>query len=250
MNRMKTKRISIEGKVVFVSGSNKGIGKAVTIELLENGAKKVYAGARDIKTLKDLKSCYGERLVPVELDVTKDESVAMAGKMATDVEILINNSGVFSVGNFLNGNLLESLQTNFDVNVWGLVKLTNALLGSLRKQQSAAIVSVSSIIGLASMPMGLTYCASKAAVHSIIQGLRGELKDSNILVTGVYPGPIDTEMAKDLEMEKDTPQNVAKNIVEGIKEGLEDIFPDVMSSQVGEAYFTSPKAVETQFSGF
>ena len=188
-------------------------------------------------------------MVPVELDVTNDRSISQAATVAKDVEILINNAGIFSVGNFLNGNLLESLQINFDVNVLGLVKLTHAFLETLKKQDSAAIASVSSIIGLASMPMGLTYCASKAAVHSIIQGLRGELKDSNILVTGVYPGPIDTEMAKDLEMEKDTPQNVAKNIVEGIKEGLEDIFPDVMSSQVGEAYFASPKAVEAQFSG-
>jgi len=247
---MRTKRISIEGKVALVSGSNRGIGKAVTIALLEQGAHKVYAGARDITTLKELKIRYGGRLIPVELDVTKDETIADVADIADDVEILINNSGIFAVGNFLNGNLLESLQTNFDVNVLGLVKLTNALLGTLRKQESAAIVGVSSIIGLASMPMGLTYCASKAAVHSIIQGLRGELKESNILVSGVYPGPIDTEMTKELEMDKDSPENVAENIIRGIEEGIEDIFPDAMSSQVGEAYFTSPKAVEIQFSDF
>ena len=244
------KKMKIEGKIAFVSGSNRGIGKAVTIALLEHGAKKVYAGARDITTLNSLKSCYGNRLIPVELDVTNDESIANAANLATDVEILINNAGVFSVGNFINGNLLESLQINFDVNVLGLVKLTSAFLETLKKQESAAIASVSSIIGLASMPMGLTYCASKAAVHSIIQGLRGELKESNVLVAGVYPGPIDTEMAKDLDMTKDSPENVAENIIKGLKDGLEDIFPDMMSSEVGKAYFESPKAVEKQFSGF
>jgi len=145
---------------------------------------------------------------------------------------------------------LESLQINLDVNLWGLVKLTNAFLGTLRKQDSAAIVSVSSVAGLASMPMGLTYSASKAAVHSVIQGLRGELKDSNILVSGVYPGPIDTEMTKGFEMEKDTPENVAKNVVQGIKDGVEDIFPDPMSKQVGESYASSPKATEEKFSKF
>ncbi|MFT5749638.1 MAG: NADP-dependent 3-hydroxy acid dehydrogenase YdfG [Ancylomarina sp.] len=244
------RKMQIEGKIAFVSGSNRGIGKAVTIALLEHGAKKVYAGARDIKTLNSLKSCYGDRLVPVELDVTNNESIANAANLAKDVEILINNAGVFSVGNFLGGNLLESLQINFDVNVLGLVKLTHAFLETLRKQDSAAIASVSSIIGLASMPRGLTYCASKAAVHSVIQGLRGELRDSNILVSGVYPGPIDTDMTKERKMDKDSPENVAENIIKGLKMGEEDIFPDAMSSEVGKAYFESPKAVEEQFSVF
>ncbi len=237
------KTMQVEGKVAFVSGSNRGIGKALTIALLEHGAKKVYAGARDITKLESLKSCYGDRLVPIELDVINDNSISQAVSFATDVEILINNAGIFSVGNFLNGNLLESLHTNFEVNVLGLVKLTHAFLEILRKQDSAAIACVSSIIGL-------TYCASKAAVHSVIQGLRGELKDSNILVSGVYPGPIDTDMTKELEMDKDSPENVAENIIKGLKAGEEDIFPDSMSSEVGKAYFESPKFVEKQFSGF
>lgn len=244
------KKIQVEGKVAFVSGSNRGIGKALTIALLEHGAKKVYAGARNITKLESLKSCYGDRLVPVELDVTSDQSITNAANLATDVEILVNNAGIFSVGNFLKGNLLESLHTNFEVNVWGLVKLTHAFLESLRAKEAAAIVCVSSIIGLASMPMGLTYCASKAAVHSVIQGLRGELKDSKILVSGVYPGPIDTDMTKELEMDKDSPENVAENIIKGLIAGVEDIFPDSMSSEVGKAYFESPKAVESKFSGF
>lgn len=242
--------MQIDGKVAFVSGSNRGIGKAVTIALLEHGAKKVYAGARDITKLDSLKSCYGERLVPVVLDVTNDHSINQAASLAKDVEILINNAGIFSVGNFLNGNLLESLHTNFEVNVWGLVKLTHAFLETLREKDTAAIACVSSIIGLASMPMGLTYCASKAAVHSVIQGLRGELNDSNILVSGVYPGPIDTDMTKELEMDKDSPENVAENIIKGLIAGDEDIFPDSMSSEVGKAYFESPKSVEKQFSAF
>jgi len=244
------KKISIDGKVALVSGSNRGIGKAITVELLENGAKKVYAGARNVNSLDELKAKYGERLVPVELDVTKDDSIAKVAEIANDVEILVNNAGVFSLGNFEDGKVLESLKTNLDINVWGLAKLTNAFFGTLKKQDSAAIVNVSSVAGLANMPMGLTYSASKAAVHSITQGLRGELKDSNILVSGVYPGPIDTDMTKGFEMEKETPENVAKNIIKGIEEGREDIFPDAMSKQMGEGYSSSPKAIEKQFSDF
>lgn len=247
---MKSGLVSVEGKVAFVSGANRGIGKAVTLALLERGAKKVYAGARNPTSLNSLKACYGDRLVAVELDVTRDESIAEAARLAGDCEILINNAGIFSVGNFLSGNLLESLNTNLEVNLWGLVKLTAAFLPNLRKQKSAAIACVSSIIGLASMPMGLTYCVSKAAVHSTIQGLRGELKDSNILVSGVYPGPIETDMTKDLQMDKDSPENVARYIIDGLESGLEDIFPDAMSSEMGKLYADSPKELEKQFSGF
>jgi len=100
------------------------------------------------------------------------------------------------------------------------------------------------------MPMVATYSVSKAAVHSLTQGMRAELKDSNVLVMGVYPGPIDTDMAKDLPMDKDTPENVAKNIGDGLKEGHEDVFPDVMSAQIGAFYASSPKGVEQQFADF
>lgn len=247
---MREKKILTKGKIALVSGSNRGIGKAIVQELLENGAKKVYAGARNVSTLDELKEKYGERLVPIELDVTNDDSIANAAKIATDVEILVNNAGIFAIGSFLGGNLLESLKTNLEVNVWGLVKLTNAFLEILRKQESAAIISISSVAGLANMPMALTYSVSKAAVHSVVQGLRGELKNSNILVTGVYPGPIDTDMAKGVEMEKDSPENVARDIIRGIAEGKEDIFPDVMSKQIGQGYAGSPKAVEEQFANF
>jgi len=247
---MSERKVEIEGKVALVSGANRGIGRAITVELLENGAKKVYAGARKASSLDELKEKYGERLVPVELDVTNNETIDNVVKIAGDVEILVNNAGVFVFGNFLQGNALESLDSNLDVNVKGMAKLTSAFIGSLKDRESAAIVSVSSAVALGNMPMGLTYSASKAAVHSIMQGIRGELKGSNVLVAEVYPGPIDTDMTKGFEMEKDTPENVAKNVIQGIKDGSEDIFPDPMSKQVGETYASNPKAVEKQFADF
>jgi NADP-dependent 3-hydroxy acid dehydrogenase YdfG len=244
------KEVTVEGKVAFVTGANRGIGKATTVELLEKGVKKVYAGVRDTSSLSELVDKYGERLVPVELDVTSDESITAAAAVATDVEILINNAGVIPMGNFLGGKLEETLKTNLDVNLWGVVKVTNAFLPTMKDLDSAAIVSVSSMAGLANMPMMMTYSASKAAVHSVIQGLRAELKDSNVLVSGVYPGPIATDMTKGFDMEMETPENVAKAVVQGIEDGVEDIFPDPMSKQMGAAYMTSPKEVETQFANF
>ena len=245
-------KLSVKNKVAFVSGSNRGIGKAITIELLEKGVSKVYAGARNINTLDELKTKYGARLIPVELDVTKDGTISKAAQIATEVEILINNTGTLSIGNFLGGNLLESLKTNLEINLWGMVKLTDVFMDTIREKKSGAIVSISSVGGLANMPMELTYSASKAAVHSVIQGLRGELKNTGILVAGVYPGPVETDFWRGHEndMTKASPKTVAENIIQAIQEGVEDIFPDATSKQVSAGYYQSPKALEKQFSNF
>lgn len=243
-------KINVEGKVAFISGANRGIGKAIAIALLENGAKKVYAGARDKSSLFDLVEQYGDRVVAIQLDVTDNASIENAARIATDTELLFNNAGVLHGGGFIHPEAVAGLQTNLDVNVIGLVRLTNAFADTIKKQEVGAIVNVSSVVGLASMPVIGTYSASKALVHSITQSIRGELSETNILVAGVYPGPIDTDMAKEIEMEKDSPQNVARNIIEALKEGVQDIFPDVMSVQVGAGYANSPKAIEQQFGAF
>ena len=161
-------RVSPQGKVAFVSGASRGIGRAIVIELLEKGAKKVYAGVRNLKSLVDLKSEYGNRLVPVAIDLKDDRSIIKATKALKDVEILINSAGVYETGGFCSDDTLESMAVNFEVNVWGLVKLTVSLVDFLKQKETAAIVNISSLLGLASMPVSGVYSASKAAVHSII----------------------------------------------------------------------------------
>ncbi len=243
-------KVNPAGKIAFVSGSNRGIGKAITIELLERGAQKVYAGARDVSKLANLKQEYGDRLVPVQLDVTDTNSISKAASQVEDLDILVNNAGISSWGQILSDDVNSSLGDVLKVNVWGLVHLSNALIRPLKKEGPTAIVNFSSVAGLANMPIASTYSVSKAAVHSITQGMRGELAKDNVLVMGVYPGPIDTDMAAGVEVEKDSPENVARNLAEGLMDGVEDMFPDVMSKQIGEFYASNPKAVEQQFGGY
>lgn len=243
-------KINPEGKVALVSGGNRGIGKAIVVELLERGASKVYAGARNPDTLAVLKEKYGDRLVPLKLDVTDATSVTEAVKLAGDVEILVNNAGVLKFDSLLANDAAETFAYHLSVNVHGLLSLTNAFVEQLKSRTEAAIVNVSSLAGLANMPSIGTYSVTKAAVHSITQGYRAELVNDNVLVAGVYPGPIDTDMARDLEMDKDSPENVAKAIVDGLVSGVEDIFPDTMSSQVGVAYGADPKAIEKEFAKY
>lgn len=243
-------KLNPEGKIALISGANRGIGKAIAIELLERGASKVYAGARNINSLEALTKTYGSRVVPVELDVTKDKSIEAAAQQIEDLDILVNNAGVFAMGSIFSPLANKSLEENLNVNVWGVLKLSNAVIKHLRKDKETAIINIASVAGLGNMPMAATYSISKAAVHSLTQGMRGELVEANTLVMGVYPGPIDTDMAAGISMEKDSPENVAKNIVNGLLEGKEDVFPDVMSVQIGGFYAANPKGVEQQFATF
>ncbi|MFY0651254.1 MAG: SDR family oxidoreductase [Cyclobacteriaceae bacterium] len=243
-------KINVKGKVVLISGANRGIGRALVVEALNRGAEKVYAGARNVETLSSLAQEFGDQLVPVHLDVTDENSVKNVAKAAGDVEILINNAGVLAGGGFAVPGALESLQNHLDVNVFGLVRLTSAFVDIIKAKDSGAIVNVSSAAGLANMPSIGTYSSTKAMVHSITQGLRGELANENVLVAGVYPGPIDTDMAKGFEMDKDSPENVAKNTYDALDSGVEDIFPDTMSAQVGAGYAQNPKAIEKEFGAY
>lgn len=245
------KQISIQDSIAFVSGANRGIGKAITEELLNKGAKKVYAGARKKESLNELTEKYGDRVVAVQLDVSNQESVNQAAKEASDATMLINNAGVLAQGGYNTNDMAEGLKKNMEVNVYGVARLTQAVLPNIKKQPNAAIVTVSSVAGLANMPLESSYSVSKAAAHSLIQGLRGDLKESNVLVSGIYPGPIDSDMTnieKFAAIEKDSPQNLAKNVVSALEQGEEDIFPDVMAEQVKQAYSSSPKQVEEMFS--
>ena len=81
------------------------------------------------------------------------------------------------------------------------------------------------------MPLIGTYSVSKAAVYSAIQGYRAALADKPVLVSGVYPGPIDTDMAKEFEMDKASPEDVAKAIADGVESGQETIFSDPFAQQ-------------------
>ena len=242
-----TKKISIKNKTVLVTGANRGIGKEIVMALLENGAGKIFAGVRKKNSLSNVFEKYGDRVEEIKLDVTSQVDIEKAISKIKSLEILINNAGIMPTGNFTSGHALETLDLNWNVNVRGLVALTQAFIANIVTSNSGAIVSVSSIAGLANMPFMGTYSATKSAVHSIMQGLRAELKESNILVSTVYPGPVNTELLEGFDIAKASPESVALNIVQGIEEGLEEIFPDEISAQMGALYFTSPKDLENQF---
>ena len=235
----------IEGSVALVTGASRGIGRAITEALLDRGAKKVYAAARDPRTVESLKQQYGPRVVPLRLDVTDAEHVAEAVRRAPDVELLFSNAGVAEWTELTSETIVDQARLEMEVNYFANLRLLQRFADTLTRFHGAAII-VSSVAGLTNQPIILTYSASKAALHSLTQGARALLASRGVAVLGVYPGPVDTEMSKGLQFEKASPQDVASSILDGVEAGTDDIFPDPFAAVFGEQFQLSPKASERQ----
>jgi NAD(P)-dependent dehydrogenase (short-subunit alcohol dehydrogenase family) len=241
--------IQIAGTTALVTGANRGIGRALVEALLERGAAKVYATARRPDALADLITRFGERIVPVRLDVTRPSEVRAAAAQAGDARLLINNAGIVAKfgGEFTDAAWITASRDEFEVNVLGPLSLTQAFVPALAGRPGATIVNISSVVGLAAFPAVASYSASKAAIHSLTQTMRALLAPQGITVAGVYPGPIDTDMARPFEIDKASPGTTAHAILDGLEAGREDIFPDPTSQAWGELFLRDPKALEQQF---
>jgi NAD(P)-dependent dehydrogenase (short-subunit alcohol dehydrogenase family) len=244
--------MKLNDEVVLVTGSNRGLGRALVEAALKAGARRVYAGARDPKQLQSLLVQGEGRVVPLALDITDQSSLRAAAERAPDVSILINNAGVLASQNVLTSRA-EEIAQEFNTNFFGTLSAIKAFLPALERAGSAlhggALVNLLSVVSLASMPGIGAYSASKAAASSLTQALRGDLAKRNISVHGVFAGPIDTDMLRAVDMPKTSPAEVARAIIEGVELGLEDIYPDPTSKGMFATWRGDPKALERQLAG-
>ena len=228
---------SLEGKTVLITGANRGLGQALVDEALQRGARRVYAGARQPITHAD------ERVTPLIIDVTDWAQIQRAGESVDWLDILINNAGV-SLPDDLSSR--AAFEQHFDVNVYGPVMVTQAFLPSLAPSRGR-IVNVVSIGAFAAVPILPAYSASKAAAFSVTQSLRALLAGQGVKVHAVLPGPIDTDMVRDLPIPKSSPESVAQAIFDGVESGDEEIFPDPFSQTQAESWRTgAAKELERQ----
>ncbi|WP_328675890.1 SDR family oxidoreductase [Streptomyces sp. NBC_01261] len=214
---------NIEGSVVLVTGGSRGIGRALVEALYERGAKKVYATARDPKTVTHPDA------VPLALEVSDPASVAAAAEQAQDVTIVINNAGASVNANFLDSPI-EDIRREFETNFYGPLLVTRAFVPIIERNGGGHILnfhSVLSWIGLAG-----SYSASKAAFWSQTNSLRLDLKPRGIDVTGLHVGYVDTDMAAHVDAPKSTPESVAAQALDGIESGAFEVLADDLTRQV------------------
>jgi NAD(P)-dependent dehydrogenase (short-subunit alcohol dehydrogenase family) len=236
--------VAIEGKVILITGANRGIGKALASKALELGAKRVYATARDESKLAEVKALDSDRVVTLTLDVTNQEQVSAAAQAASDVEIVINNAGMGTGAQLMADDVVEKSKLEMDANFYGPMRMGVAFAPILKANGGGAIANVLSVAGLVNFPFAPTYSTSKAAGHSLTQGQRAVLAGQNTLVCGIYPGPIDTDMTAGMTVEKGSTEEVAIAVFEGLAQGTEEIFTDNMARGLAQGMKADAKAVE------
>jgi|EndMetStandDraft_8_1072994.scaffolds.fasta_scaffold64552_2 NAD(P)-dependent dehydrogenase (short-subunit alcohol dehydrogenase family) len=233
--------MKIAGKSVLVTGANRGLGQALVEEALTRGAKRVYGGARQSFVHRDA------RVMPLIIDVTDTAQIRAAVQKLASLDMLINNAGLSLYEDFSDRGMLDR---HLAINLLGPYDLTQAVLPLLTNSRGA-IVNVLSLASMAPSPFNPAYSVSKAAAFSMSQALRALLAGQGVRVHAVLPGPIDTEMTRELDIPKASPESVARAIFDGVENEDEEIFPDPMSAAMAEGWRTSAsKGLERQMAAY
>jgi NAD(P)-dependent dehydrogenase (short-subunit alcohol dehydrogenase family) len=231
---------TIKGSVVLITGATGAIAQALIAELTDRGAAKIYAAARDISGV----TATGN-FVPIKMDVTSDDDVAKAAKLATDVTLLINNAGVNHNTAFLLAPDLAIAREEIEANYLAPLRVTRAFAPTLIANHGA-VLNLLTILARVNFPFMGSYCASKAAALSLTQGLRGELAPKGVRIVAAMPGAVDTRMTAVLSIPKMTVAAAAGEILDGFESGEEDFYVGDMARGVAQGLAHDPKAVERQ----
>ena len=180
-----------EKAVILLTGCSSGIGRASALALAARG-HRVFATARKEDDLAGLER---DGLTALALDVTDPATIAAAVgavlSRANRLDVLVNNAGYPQYGSVEEVTLAQ-WRAQFDVNVFGTLAVTQAVLPAMRKQQSGRIINVSSVAGKLGIPFAAPYCASKHALEALSDALRVEVSPFGIRVVLVEPGPVET----------------------------------------------------------
>lgn len=198
--------MSLQKKVWFITGCSTGFGRHIAVQAIEAGYKVVVT-ARRVEQIQDIVSGHEENTLALPLDVTHDgqikdavqQTIAKFGR----IDVLVNNAGIGYFSS-VEESLEEETRRMFEINFWGLMHMTNAVLPHMRAQKSGHIINFSSIGGLTSFPTLGYYHATKYAVEGISESLAKELTPFNIAVTLIEPSGFRTDWGGRSSVKTDT----------------------------------------------
>jgi NAD(P)-dependent dehydrogenase (short-subunit alcohol dehydrogenase family) len=199
--------MSVNQRVAIVTGSSSGIGLDTSITLAQNGFL-TYATMRNLDKGSVIETAAEKEKIPirvVELDVTDDRSVKDAIQHIISeigkIDVLVNNAGYGLVGAFEDLSM-EGIKSQYETNVFGLMRVTQKVLPIMRKQESGIIVNVSSGAGIFGYPGGSAYVSTKFAVEGLSESISYELESFGIKVVLIEPGFIRTNFANAMILAK------------------------------------------------
>ena len=215
----------LDGRTVLVTGANGGLGEQFVARALKRGATKVYATARTPRDWAD------ERIVALALDLTDPASVASAAQVASDVDLVVNNAAISPADDVSVATGDEEITRRiFETNYFGNLRVAKAFAPVLAANGGGGLINVLSLA--AWLPLPTAYAASKAAMWSATNALRGELAPAGTTVTGVIIGMVDTAMSARFDMPKVTAESVVDQAYDGLVRGVFEVLADDDSRDV------------------
>jgi 3-oxoacyl-[acyl-carrier protein] reductase len=225
--------MKIQGKVALVTGASRGIGRAIAVELAQQGVKRVILLARDRQKLAQVAEeieQMGVKATTLSVDLTQgvevNIAVAQLWRNYGPIHLLVNCAGVAYQNPFLRSKLPQ-MQEEISVNLLGMYTLTSLIARRMASQREGTIINVSSLMGKVAAPTMATYSATKFAILGFTQALRRELAQYNIQVTALLPTLTDTDMVRDLKLFRwvvpMTPQQVAQRLITGLEQDTPEI---------------------------
>lgn len=229
----------------FLTGAAGGIGRAFVAALLARGAARIYAA--DLAATS-VEAWRGEaRIVPLDLDITDHDAVARAAAAAQDVRVLINNAGVNLRAPFIAAPSLDPARREMETNYFGTLAMCRAFAPVLVRnaaQGGSAIVNTLSILAKVTLPNLGSYCASKAALLRLSEGVRAELGPQGVQVVALMPWAVDTPMSGPFQGVKTSPEEVVTGALEALEQGREDSYTHAYTDEINARLAADPKGLE------
>ncbi|WP_371667154.1 SDR family oxidoreductase [Streptomyces sp. NBC_00289] len=227
--------MELKNTVAVVTGANRGLGRQLATQLLERGAK-VYAAARRPETV-DLAG-----VTPLRLDVTDEESIRAAARIASDATLLVNNAGISTATPLIAGGT-DAVRLEMETNFFGPLAVTRAFAPVIEGNGGGAVLNVLSVLSWLH-PAGLgAYAAAKAAAWALTNAAREELAPRGITVSALHVGYMDTDMAAAIPADqKVDPADVATQALTGLEQGLLEILADDTTRYVKQSLSAAPNA--------
>lgn len=218
MQEIKHLQMKVTGNKILITGATEGIGRALTLNFLKSD-NQIIAVGRSLEKLKELSSL-DKRIIPFQCDIAQplalDSLMVFIEQYHKDINILINNAGIQYNYNFLEEtNLLSKVEYEINVNLTAPIKLIALMLPILEQNSNAAIVNVSSGLGLVPKMQAPVYCGTKAGIHIFSKALRYQLE--KVKVFEIIPPLVDTNMTKGRGKGKISPDKLAQEFLDNFK---------------------------------
>ena len=225
--------MDLHDSVAVVTGSNRGLGREFAAQLLERGAKKVYATARNPESVQIA------GVTPLGLDITDPESIARAAAIAGDATLIINNAGISTGTSLMDGDLAQ-IELEMKTNFYGPIRVTRAFAPILASNGGGAILNVLSVLSWLHLPAAGAYSAAKGAAWAMTDAARQELAPHGIHVAALHVAYMDTRMAAHIDAPKANPADVAALALDGIETDLTEILADDITRTVKQGLSAPP----------